>query len=81
MHLVYLQLNLEYSDQPLYQPEYVNKLIFASVVMHNYLRDNCRGSHAQTYNSIMGPINLTIHVFGLCRKVCFGGVPSMSCEK
>ena len=29
------------------KPEYVNKLIFASVVLHNYLRDNCRGSDAQ----------------------------------
>ena len=39
------------------KPEYVNKLIFASVVLHNYLRDNCKGSDAQTYNSIMGPMN------------------------
>ena len=38
------------------KPEYVNKLIFASVVLYNYLRDNCRGSDAQTYNSIMGPM-------------------------
>ena len=29
------------------KPEYVNKLIFACVVLHNYLRDNCRVSDAQ----------------------------------
>ena len=29
------------------KPEYVSKLIFASVVLHNYLRDNCRASDAQ----------------------------------
>ena len=42
------------------KPEYVNKLIFVSVVLHNYLRDNCRGSDTQMLKLIiasLGPMN------------------------